>query len=176
MKIPRSDVSKFSARKSLADRGQSFEKSRKIYKMEMVTRRNLTDFPFGDNWERYWLGRVAEEFSDFGMSIARPILYLVISFVLWSFVYSVSSQLLRPEKACSPEFQCAAKMQPVVNSSDTISKQEHNVDRSGNQIRGNCGNLLVQAAVLSFSYSLVVPSYFDPDVREHAVNCLYPND
>lgn len=79
----------WSALKRLAIQGHDHEKELEFLKGEIISRRNTFDTRFH---ARYWIGQLYGLLSDFGQSISRPLMFLVIGFLLFSVLYFVQRE------------------------------------------------------------------------------------
>lgn len=75
----------------LATQGHDHEHELQFFKGEITARRGTMDTPFS---VRFWAGWLYELLSDFGLSLTRPLIWLVLSVWLFAGVYSTLSPVL----------------------------------------------------------------------------------
>lgn len=82
-------------------------KTKDFFAREIQSRRGVTDFWFGDNWQRRWVGNAYELFSDFGRSIWRPLMAWVLLTGVMGWGYLIQNSILKfGPHASLFHFQC----------------------------------------------------------------------
>ena len=82
------------ALRRLAEQGHDHERELQFFKGEVIARRGTED---KRTHLRYWVGWLYELFSDFGRSMAQPLVWLVVSVWIFAGIYaSQSPRLLTP--------------------------------------------------------------------------------
>lgn len=87
----RDRAARYRALKKLAIQGHDHEREQKFFAGEIRSRRWVEDLPIplrkDSGVTRFWVGLIYQVLSDFGRSIARPVLWWSATTIMFSFIY-----------------------------------------------------------------------------------------
>ncbi len=171
----------YRALKRLAVQGHDRDRELKFNAREIMSRRGVRDFPFGEHAGRFWFGYFYQWFSYFGRSLLRPLCWwfgLIVVFA--AFYLTPFSGRELPRKADFPQpfsyqpdisqwgsevFSWAGRCEKVLNRYVSPNKPRQYITLRTNAIW--------EAIALSFRNGTVVLSLAEPSAEWRTLGCLY---
>lgn len=171
--------------RKLAAATQDFEREREFFAQELRCRRFWHDRPAGRGLARFWIGWIYGGVSNFGRSIARPLILWGISVLLFSLIYlglrreEYLATAPGPVPDTTPLFPSWPADPTIGSLSGWLGSTLHwlfssavNLFAGGGCISGDSG-AAGEALFLSLKNSLFFLGWESPDVARRVYGCLY---